>query len=181
MLQFRMSLIVIFATVILVFYPTQEVWACSCRGSSVIIQEYINSDIVFIGTITKIESSTRVISEIAEFKTSLATFEINSKWKGDLNDTIKIESYSGGGSCGFGFRNNTSYLILTHSNANDYPFENSCGADIRLTENIGLSFIKIVLKFIFDPFVLISLLIIIPTSIIIVVIKKKNHGDLKWN
>ncbi len=173
------GLIIIFATMILVFFPTQEALACTPpKNPPSIIAQYIQSDIVFIGTVTNIEPSTSG-SENFFIATNLATFDIHSKWKGNIGDTIKIESYSGIGTCGMHYLNNTSYLISSHSSENDYPQSDYFDLHVKLTDNIGLNFIKIVWKFIIDPFVLISLLIIIPTSIGIVVIKKRKRRDSK--
>lgn len=173
------SLAILFTTVIFVFFPTQESWACTPQKyPDSILNQLINSDIAFIGTVTKIESST-ISLEVTEFPITLATFDIHSKWKGNLDDSIKIQTQRGVGSCGMNFWNNTSYLILVHSNENGYPWIDYFTPKVKLTDNVGLNFIKIFLRFIVDLYVLVPLLIIIPSSIAVVVIKKRKRRDSK--
>ena len=179
MLKFKIIFIIVFTIVVFVFYPTQEAWACTpSQYPRSILNQYIYSDIAFIGTVTNIEL---VKSDpiVLEPNIRLVTFDIQSKWKGDLNDTIKIQTYKDTVSCGVYFTNNTSHFILVHSNENGYPWIDTFTPNVKLTDNIGLNFIKIVLRFLIDPFVWIPLLIVIPISIGIVVIKKRKRRDSK--
>ena len=176
------SVILIFATVIIMFLPMQEVWACSCARAST-IEHYDHSDIVFVGTVMNTELSTSSyetggIWSSINSTTIITTFDVNSKWKGDLNDSISVESNRDGASCGYNFQNNTTYLVFAYDTFDDYPSTSLCSGNQLIPDGSEPNFIEyVLLNGIYESILIWWLLILIVSipviAVIIFVVKRK--------
>jgi len=172
--------------VMITLFPTQEVLACSCYSASN-IEHYDRSDAVFVGTVLQIEESTSSHGPDGEFIFDIhqVTFDVHSKWKGELNDIVLIETMlPNGANCGKFFQNNTSYLIFADITDNGNLGTSSCSGSKMVSLDYEPNFVQHIIlgsvPYLFFPLWKLILIISISAIIIIVfVVRKKIIHRLK--
>jgi len=85
--------------------------ACTC-ASQTFEQEYNSSDLIFTGKALRFTS--------IDAHTHEYTFDVSSKWKGELGDQIEIRSESASAACGFTFENNKYYVVFAKEGPEGY-------------------------------------------------------------
>ena len=171
------ALIPLVLIVMMTLFPTQNALACSCVRTSP-IEKYGNSDYIFVGTVIHIEDSTyhHLSNENYDWDTQLSTFEIKSKWKGDLNSTVIIET-DNFSSCSYGFQNNTTYRVFAYETDAEYLGTGSCSGNQKVSGEYDPNLIIdiILYSILFYIFSMWGILIILTLAILIaiIVIRKK--------
>ncbi|MGI0057702.1 MAG: hypothetical protein ACREAK_10080 [Nitrosarchaeum sp.] len=96
------GLILVIVSFFIFLISLEEAYACSCSNTN--LYNAVNyADNVFLGTVEKIET-TGVSNEI-----SIHTMRF---WKGNENETMKVQTASDEGRCGFPFKEKQNYLIF---------------------------------------------------------------------
>ena len=95
-------------------------YACSCDFPNPPNVEYENMDVVFSGTIIKVEVDSSFV-----YLENKVTIDVIDSWKGNLSGKVTVWTSITGASCGFLFQNSSSYLIYGYS-VNDSIHTNIC-------------------------------------------------------
>ena len=85
---------------------TQNAFACSCIVPSAPLVELEKSDFVFSGKVKTI------ISFDSEYgQALLVSFEVKSKWKGDITEEVVLQTADNTAACGYPFKKGESYIV----------------------------------------------------------------------
>ena len=119
-------------TVLLIFFASisDKAAACSCSVPPAPLVALEQSDFVFSG----------VVRSITPLKSTyggnlLVNIQVLSKWKGDVNRDIIVQTADNSAACGYNFERGKSYLIYGHV-YEGVPSTNICTRTARL-ENAG--------------------------------------------
>lgn len=88
--------------------------ACTCIGKESIEEAYKSADLVISGEIVSIEE---IVSKV-EYDIDWTLYEVviktNESFKNGLNSLIKIFTGTGGGDCGYVFKEGENYIIYAN-------------------------------------------------------------------
>jgi hypothetical protein len=98
---------------IVVLYPPDCAYACSCMGVS--IQRYISgSDAVFSGKVLEIDGPPSV-PHVPSAGSETVTFRVSESWKGPGGEgTLDVKTPASGVSCGYHFEEGQEYLVYAY-------------------------------------------------------------------
>ena len=111
----------IFVTVCLLYLimPVSYGWACKCRVSKTVEEEFNKKGVVFLGEVVE-ESKTPVGRHPYKWNRSVASYiylmKVEKSWKGDFSKWKEILSGGGGGDCGYG-RLKIGQRLLVYANS----------------------------------------------------------------
>ena len=116
--------------IVFLLFNSVESYACSCALDikKVSLRKKVKRSVndagaVFSGKVVSIESDSDLPNKRYASKVKI---EVDSLWKGDLSETVIVQTGIGGGDCGFPFEVGESYLIYAYGSAKD----NSLGTGI---------------------------------------------------
>ncbi|MFD0694488.1 hypothetical protein ACFQZT_10335 [Paenibacillus sp. GCM10027628] len=124
----KYAVIIIFMAIqMLLAFPSNKAFACSCAGVSV--AERLNrSNAVFTGEVIGIGRS--VNGEIGKLREY--TFQVRKSWKGATDKQITIYSYDGSeASCGYSFDKRQTYLVYAYTGKNGLLETNLCSGNLK--------------------------------------------------
>jgi hypothetical protein len=102
--------------------------ACDCIGLTP-AQAYTSANAVFVGRVTSLDYTNIPILKVQ--------LKILQSWKGATSDSIAVFTYTGGGSCGVGFQNDSVYLVyITPNTGYPPPFTDSSWTNICFRTNL---------------------------------------------
>ena len=96
--------------------------ACTCISSGPACQAFWTTDVVFDGTVLKIDSISRDETfsdrtfQVTEF---VVTLQVRQNWKGVEGETVQVTTSGSGASCGFDFKMGSRYLVFASSGGSD--------------------------------------------------------------
>lgn len=85
--------------------------ACSCISDLSVEDMFQQSDVIFIGKVTKIDKPLFTISSSDPMD---ILFNLSKVYKGDLKESIQVQTALDSSSCGFPFSENTEYLVYAN-------------------------------------------------------------------
>ncbi len=104
---------------------SSDATACSCIPPRAPLAELSESDFVFAGEVKSITPRSGEYGRML-----LVRFKVETKWKGDLNSDIVIETADNSAACGYPFKAGKSYLVYGDI------FENVMGTSICTRTNL---------------------------------------------
>jgi hypothetical protein len=96
--------------------------ACTCMSSGPACQAFWTTDVVFDGTVTTIEPTSRQETfsgrtfPVSEF---VVTLQVRQGWKGVEGETVQVTTSGSGASCGFDFKMGGRYLVFASRGGSD--------------------------------------------------------------
>ena len=96
--------------------------ACSCMSSGPACQAFWTTDVVFDGTVTTIEPTSREETfsgrtfQVSEF---VVTLQVRQSWKGVEGETVQVTTSGSGASCGFDFKIGGRYMVFASRGGSD--------------------------------------------------------------
>jgi hypothetical protein len=96
--------------------------ACTCISSGPACQAFWTTDVVFDGTVVKIDSISRQETfsdqafQVTEF---VVTLQVRQNWKGVEGETVQVTTSGSGASCGFDFKMGSRYLVFASRGGSD--------------------------------------------------------------
>ena len=96
--------------------------ACSCLSSGPACQAFWTTDVVFDGTVVKIEPTARNETssdrtfQVSEF---VVTLQVRQSWKGVAGEMVQVTTSGSGASCGFDFKMGSRYLVFASRGGSD--------------------------------------------------------------
>ena len=96
--------------------------ACTCMSSGPACQAFWTTDVVFDGTVTTIEPTSREETfsgrtfQVSEF---VVTLQVRQTWKGVEGETVQVTTSGSGASCGFDFKMGGRYLVFASRGGSD--------------------------------------------------------------
>ena len=96
--------------------------ACSCISSGPACQAFWTTDVVFDGTVVKIDPTSREETfsdrtfRVTEF---VVTLQVRQSWKGVEGETVQVTTSGSGASCGFDFKMDGRYLVFASRGGSD--------------------------------------------------------------
>ena len=96
--------------------------ACTCISSGPACQAFWTTDVVFDGTVLKIDPISRDETfsdrtfQVTEF---VVTLQVRQSWKGIEGETVQVTTSGSGASCGFDFKMGSRYLVFASRGGSD--------------------------------------------------------------
>ncbi len=91
---------------LLVLYPPECAYACSCMGVST-QRALSSSDAVFSGEVVDLQKGTLAGNDPA-------TLQVSEAWKGTDQRTLEVRTPSQGSACGYNFKEGQEYLVFAY-------------------------------------------------------------------
>jgi len=85
--------------------------ACSCLESGAACEAYWKASAVFVGRVTSVSSAQTPGGRQALLRSRRITMEIVEAFTGVTGSTVDVLTGSGGGDCGFPFKEGTAYIV----------------------------------------------------------------------
>ena len=89
--------------------------ACTCMSSGPACQAFWTTDVVFDGTVTTIEPTSReetFSGRTFQVSELVVTLQVRQGWKGVEGETVQVTTSGSGASCGFDFKIGGRYLVF---------------------------------------------------------------------
>ena len=113
----RRVLFLIVAVACFLFVRVESAYSCSCAGSGGPCESYGSASAVFVGTVVG-NSEIRVSREVARkedrWYSRVFKFSVEQAYLGVNGSEIEIYTGSGGGDCGYEFKNGQRYLVYAY-------------------------------------------------------------------
>lgn len=105
----------------------QFAFACSCMEGGTVAESLADATAVFSGRVTDIA---------ANDSRENATFTVFSAWKGDIGETVAVETSGNDGMCGYGFEMNSEYLVFAYGEGNSLS-TGICSMTVGLSTSVA--------------------------------------------
>jgi hypothetical protein len=86
-------------------------WACDCPDVGPASKAFSNTPTVFRGRVTRISSIELNTSSGEKYSDRLVCFEVQESFRGGAGKSAEVVTGSGGGDCGYSFREGVDYLV----------------------------------------------------------------------
>ncbi|MBZ5568000.1 MAG: carboxypeptidase regulatory-like domain-containing protein [Acidobacteriia bacterium] len=109
-------------TAALVLLDVAMAWACSCTTPGPACQAFWHTDVVFIGEVTAIETTTvpmDVMAKSYQVPQKEVHFRVVRSYRGNVGAEATVHTGLGGGDCGYKFELGHSYLVYASQRDGD--------------------------------------------------------------
>ncbi len=96
--------------------------ACTCMSSGPACQAFWTTDVVFDGTVTALEPTSReetFSNRTFQVTDLVVTLQVRQAWKGVEGETVQVTTSDSGASCGFDFKMGGRYLVFASRGGSD--------------------------------------------------------------
>jgi Tissue inhibitor of metalloproteinase len=125
------TLIVSLLLVVSLMFSTDTSLACTCAPAKSAAQELERSTAVFSGKVVEIKRHKQAKDIFARVE---VVFRVEKSWKGVERRTVSVFTSSQSSACGYGFKEDRTYLVYAHGDAEGRLSTSICSRTRRLKD-----------------------------------------------